>query len=211
MVANKPPTASSNVFLDACAILNYVKPGMLNKLLPGRPLPSNATVIRDFMMKCGERKISFQSSDTVYEQVKKCRSFFRKELAGKVGSRTLERMISATEQQIKMFIIKRVQVNSNLPATHFSAVEAFFKSYKSDARLIELWKRKCQICGIVFPTPLPDVSDMQIFSQALNLPDLYFITTDGHFDVLRDELDKKFGSVTITDKNAFEMIKNWRW
>lgn len=211
MVAQGPPGKSSTVFLDACAILNYMKPTMLNQLLPHRPLPPHATTIRDFMTKCGEKGLSFHTSDTVYDQVKRCRFYYRRELAGKVSDRALDRVIAAIELKIKLFLSRRAKICPNLSNKHFPTVETFFKNYQSDTRLLQLWQKKCQLCEIRFPTPLPDMDDMQIFSQALNLPDLYFITTDGHFDVLRDELDKQFGSTTITHTNAYEKMRSWGW
>lgn len=123
----------------------------------------------------------------------------------------VERILQAAERKFKDFLSeeKKVKIHRDLPDKRLSNVENFFRKYESDSRLTELHLKKAKHKFKL--SPLPEKSDMQIFAQALVLPNLYFVTTDGHFKVLTNELEKEFGAAIIHDENALGRMREWKW
>ena len=152
------------------------------------------------------------TSITVYNQAKYWRSMFREEFM-KQGFRigNIERILQVAERKFKDFIFeeRKVEVHRSLPDKRLSEVENFFKKYENDSRMVELYLKKAKYKRKA--SLLPEKSDMQIFAQAIILPNLYFVTTDGHFKVLTNELEKEFSVAIIHDENALGRMQDWKW
>jgi hypothetical protein len=208
-----PPNSSNAfLFLDACAILNYVKPLLLRSIYPGKEIPDRVHIIKNFIMKCDEKGIKPNSTRTAYIQASNFREHFRREYQNSRGlsPRTIDRVIAAAEHKIKDFF-NRIKVHDNLPNTHYVNVENFFKRYENDPRMIRVSEMKSRMTGRVSKSTLPDSKDMEILAQALTFPNLIFVTTDGHFGALRNEIEMVFGVCVITQDNVYEKLRLWGW
>lgn len=135
--------------------------------------------------------------DEVYNQIKYWKNIFREELLEKGHEYlAIERVLQVAEKKIKDFMAK-VTVESTFPNQKYPDVKNFFGKFIGDERMIKLMQRKKS------PTPMPEDSDMQIFAKSLNLPNLWFTTTDGHFRVLTSEIEEEFKINIVTDDNGF--------
>lgn len=149
----------------------------------------------------------------VRDELKKWRQFYRKEFQ-KRGShpRAVGRMLGAAEGKFKaLFDGAKITVHPNLSSIRLADVEAFYKKYGNDPRLIKLRDEKNLRNGTSYTTTLPGAADMNIFAQALNLPDLAFATTDDHFYILINEMETEFNILIIHDENAHERMREWGW
>lgn len=167
--------------------------------------PVRAICIRDFILKCLERRIPLHSCMLVYQQTRANRVLFRRELRARgIPAWAIGRALATAELKVKELLAK-VQVHENLPNQRLAAVQSFFKKYEKDTRMVELMKKKNRTSA------LPEQSDMEILAQALTLQNLFFVTTDDHFGILRQELEQQFGFVLVHDDNALQKLSAWRW
>lgn len=160
-----------------------------------------------------ERKIGLHTSQAVYDQAKNWRPLFRREfLEMKIGVSTTERILQSCERKFKDFIAdeNKVAFHRSLSRSKYSAVKAFFKKHETHPEMVELSRNKRIHKGRRVSVQ-PEESDILIFSEALSLPNLYFVTTDGHFKVLAAELEKEFHIYVIHDENALGRMREWRW
>ncbi|MBU2476526.1 hypothetical protein KKG83_03580 [Candidatus Micrarchaeota archaeon] len=175
--------------------MNYVKPVLIERL--NRVSPPNAIIIRDFLLFCLDKKIPLNTCDTVYHQIKYYKTHYREEFMKKgISFRNIERVMQVAERKIKNFLAK-IKIHESLLETRYSEVKNFFIRFIDDKRMINLMKKKES------SSPLPEDSDMKIFSKALSFPELWFVTTDGHFKELTNEIEKAFTIELVTDDNAF--------
>lgn len=203
------PDRSSTLFIETSALLNYIKTLMLKG--KGINPPTRAVIIREFIIKCFEKQLKLQTSSRVYEQAKYYRNLIRKELLKQgFGIYRIERLLRIAERKIKQFLLK-LKVHENLSNREYTNVEAFFRRYQKDPRCIKVWVEKSQRDGIKLTSPIPERSDIEIFAQALTLPDLFFLNTDDHFGVLNEEIEKEFGVGIIHHDNALGKIREWGW
>jgi len=146
---------------------------------------------------CLGRTIPLVTCDDVYRQIKQYRLIYKRELlAQRFSFKSIERVMQVAEEKIKNFLSK-VKVNSTLPDTRYLEVKAFFAKYVSDARMINLMKKK------KISSPMPEDSDIVILAKALNFQELWFVTTDGHFKELTNEIEKEFVIELVTDDNVY--------
>lgn len=205
------PNKSSSVFLETSAILNYVKNKIIKKLDKGNNIPLRAEAMKYFVVKCTEKGIEFVSSEKVYEEAKKWKKFFRDELKSKgYHIYKIERILRTSEKKVKKFF-SRLDKKTNLQLDRFDEVESFFMKNKSNPKCLKLWEKKSKRRGKILKNPIPEENDIKIFAQAINLPDLYFTSTDGHFSVLSEELEEEFEVDIVTHKNVYQKLREWGW
>lgn len=150
----------------------------------------------------------------VYNQAKYWRPLFRKELMDQGFELShIERVLEVGRAKFKKFIMdpKKVKIHKNLTNKRLIDVTNFYKRYEEDPRLTKLFIKKSRSKKRIPTSLLPEKSDMRIFAQAITLPDLYFVTTDGHFKVLDSELENEFAVNIMHDDNVLRRMREWNW
>jgi hypothetical protein len=178
-------------------------------VLRGFNPPVRAIIIRDFILKCKEKKLKLCYSKTVYDETKNKRFLIRKELIQKgLPIYDITRVLSAAELKVKEFL-EKIELKENLSASKLFEVKQFFKKHSTDEKLIELKKKK-EILGQNVSV-MPGENDLKILSEALNLTGLFFVTTDEHYYVLISELENEFGFIIVCPDNSNKKLREWNW
>ncbi|HIH10331.1 MAG TPA: hypothetical protein HA254_06740 [Candidatus Diapherotrites archaeon] len=168
-----------------------------------------AILIRDFILKCKEKRAPLSSSATVYSEVKFQRYFLRQELTKQgFGSHEIGRILQVAEVKVKEFLTK-ITIHQNLSHSRLSEVTKFFQQYASDPRLVALAAKK-QSLGQAAST-IPGNNDLKILAEALTLQNLYFVTTDEHYYILIQELESKFTFTLICPDNVHTKLSEFGW
>jgi hypothetical protein len=147
-----------------------------------------------------EKQHKFQTSNRVSGQLRFRRNMIRDELLEKgISIYNSERALGVFEHKFNEFINNRNKVSiihQNLSNQRFDEVKSFFNSLN--------------VQGIIQTTPQD--SDIEIFSQSLTLPNLYFITTDKHFGDAYQNLETNFNPCkVIHHDNVNQRLISWGW
>ena len=187
-------------FIETSAILNYVKVEAFSQLYV-KP-PSRAVEIAYFIKNAIKEKYRMHTSRRVIEQLKYKREMFERELKGKgLPSATIAKIVQIATRATQELLDNSVVISEVDGAEHVEKVRNFFEQYTEDQRLLGVAEAKEAKEGVK-NKPMPEESDMKIFSDAIKLSSKYFVTTDHHFCVLDFELKKAFQIEIINHFNA---------
>jgi hypothetical protein len=138
--------------------------------------------------------MSLHTCELVYQEIRRLRVLFRRELLSK-GFRLAEigRILHLAELKVKEFMSK-IQTHDKLSDRFLPRVEAFYAKHSTKLKTV------------------PPTNDKKILAQALNLKNLFFVTTDHeHFTTLQNEIEAEFDINIIDDNNANKKLVEWGW